>query len=216
MNVAAFENKRWRAGDQAPVFRHTAARTLLSEGQTVLDVGCGDGLFLRLLKEKGIAGVGIDASDEAVRKCREKGLEASVVDLSSDPLPFGDSSFDAVTLLDVLEHIYAPEELLREAARVAKRSIIISVPNFNSLPARLQALFGGVPENNRPNKGHVYWFNRRVLLGLCRNAGLEPSLLVANAPWGRKPLIGPLMQLLARLLPSLLALSFVGRFEKAR
>ena len=114
--------------------------------------------LLSLLKEKGIIGKGLDISEEGVEKAKMKGFDVSVFDFSNQ-LPFPDNSFDIVISLDVLEHLYAPENLIKEAVRVSKRHLIIGVPNFNSLPARLQVLFGAVPENNRPNKGHVYWFN---------------------------------------------------------
>ena len=54
-------------------------------------------------------------------------------------------------LLDVLEHHFEPSKLLAEAIRVSRKYIVLSVPNFNSLKARLQVLFGKVPLNNKPN-----------------------------------------------------------------
>jgi len=55
-------------------------------------------------------------------------------------------------MLDILEHLYYPKALLLEASRVADK-VIFSVPNFSSLPARMQTLFGLVPENNTAKKG---------------------------------------------------------------
>lgn len=212
MSVKQFEDTRWARDDQKVCFRHEAALDLITEGK-VLDLGSGDGLFLSLLKQKGIEGEGLDISEEGVAKTRAKGLSASLFDFN-DPIPFGDATFDTLVMLDVLEHLYAPETLLKEAARVSKKYIIVGVPNFSSLPARLQTLFGKVPENNRPNKGHIYWFNWSVLRALIEKNGLRVETLRVNAPWERIPLIGAVSHGLAQLFPNLFALSFVVRVRK--
>lgn len=208
MDVQEFEDKRWSGADQKTEFRHRAAVDLI-EGGSVLDLGCGDGLLFGLLGTKIEKGVGLDISPEAVRKAVGKGFDARVHSFD-DPLPFEHSTFDHVVLLDVLEHVYDPTSLLREAARVAKKSVIISVPNFSSLPARLQTLLGRVPENNRPNKGHIYWFNHRVLGGVARAAGVEAVVTDMNT-FFPVTLAG---KVLVRLFPNLLALSFVAKFRK--
>lgn len=213
-SIKEFENKRWLEGDQVFVFRHAKALEMVEKGQKVLDVGCGDGLFLSALAQKEVLASGVDISEEGVKKCREKGLDVSVVDISIENLPFQDGAFDTVIMLDVLEHLYAPEALLQEAARVSKKYIIISVPNFNSLPARLQVLFGNVPENNRPNKGHVYWFNYKILKKMLENNNIKQITLKTNTFWEQKIVLDKFMKLLAQTWPSLFALSFVFKLEK--
>ena len=213
-SVKEFENKRWREGDQAFVFRHAKALEMVEKGQKVLDIACGDGLLLSALAQKGVSASGIDISEEGVKKCREKGLDVSVVDIATENLPFADGTFDTVVMLDVLEHVYAPETLLQEAVRVSKKYIIISVPNFNSLPARLQVLRGGVPENNRPNKGHVYWFNYGNLVKMFDQHKLHVVDLRTNTFFENKFLLGDLTRFLVRMFPSLFALSFVVKLEK--
>lgn len=212
--IKNFENKRWKGVEQTLEFRHTQTIDMIEGGQKVLDVACGDGLLMSALKKKGAFASGVDISDEAVRKCKEKGLDVSVIDIATEKLPFQDSVFDTVTMLDVLEHIYAPEVLLKEAVRVSKKDIIISVPNFNSLPARLQILFGNVPENNRPNKGHVFWFNYGNLKKMIANEGLHISELRVNTFFEKVVAVGPVMKFLAKAFPSVFALSFVVKLEK--
>jgi hypothetical protein len=87
--------------------------------------------------------------------------------------------------------------------------VILSVPNFASLPARLQAILGRVPENNQPKKGHIYWFTYQVLRSLLQKTGWEIERLAVNTFWSRIPLIGPCMQWCAKTWPGLFALSFV-------
>lgn len=217
MSAKNFENKRWEGENQKISFRHKTAFKMITsipnKEMSVLDLGCGDGLLLSLLKERGIIGKGLDISDEAVAKTRNRGFEASVFDFS-DRLPFADKTFDVVVSLDVLEHLYNPENLLKEANRVSKRFVIIGVPNFNSLPARIQVLFGAVPENNRPNKGHVYWFNYFVLNKMTNENNLIFHELRMNTIMENRFLIGKLFKFLAIIWPSLFALSFVVKLEK--
>lgn len=212
--IKDFENDRWKEGDQAFVFRHEKAIEMISEGQKVLDIACGDGLLMSTLKKKGALVYGVDISEEAIRKCKDKGLDVSVVDIATEKLPFQDGAFDVVVMLDVLEHLYNPDVLLREAMRVSRKDLIISVPNFNSLPARFQVLFGGIPENNRSNKGHVYWFNYYVLKKMTNDAGVKFADVQLNTFWENYFLIGKLMKLITRVFPSLFALSFVVRLRK--
>lgn len=209
-----FENKRWLENDQVIVFRHTKTLEMIYAGQNVLDIGCGDGLLLGALIKKGVSASGVDLSEEAVKKCKEKGFSSSVVDVSSEALPFKDNTFDTVVMLDVLEHVYVPGDLLEEAKRVSRKYIIIGVPNFSSLPARLQVAFGRVPENNKPNKGHIYWFNYDVLMEMLRSHKLKPVVLEANVFWENKPVVGRLMKFLVKTYPSFFALSFIIKVEK--
>lgn len=213
-SVKVFENKRWREGDQALVFRHAKALEMVEKGQKVLDVACGDGLLLSALAQKGVSASGVDISEEGVKKCREKGLDALVVDVATENLPFADGTFDTVIVLDVLEHVYAPETLLQETVRVSKKYIIISVPNFNSLPARLQVISGKVPENNRPNKGHVFWFTYDNLTKMTMTGGLEIFELKMNTFFEKMPFVGTLIRALVRIFPSVFALSFIIRARK--
>ncbi len=212
MNVKQFENNRWARDDQAVCFRHKAALDMIDSG-TVLDLGSGDGLFLSFLKEKGIPGQGLDISEEGVAKTGAKGLKASLFDFNGK-IPFGDNTFDVVVMLDLLEHLYMPEQLVREAVRISKKSLIVSVPNFNSLPARLQTLLGSVPENNRPNKGHIFWFNYSTLQKLIGGSGLHTVEMRVNTFWQDYFLVGALLKFLARIWPSLFALSFVVQLKK--
>ena len=207
-----FEDRRWSEHDQKIQNRHKFALDFITRGR-VIDIGCGDGLFLKLLKEKGVEGVGVDFSEVGIKKCHEAGLEASVLNVSQEKLPFTDSCFDYAAILDVLEHTHHPEDVLAEAARVSHR-LILSVPNFNSLAARWQMLRGLIPENNKSNKGHIFWFNEKVLKNLLDKQGLRIIDWRTNTVWEGKPVIGGIMIYLLKLFPSLFALQFVVLAEK--
>lgn len=78
----------------------------------VLDIGAGDGLITSLVGAKGI-----DNEPEGVRLAQEKGVDVILGDAYE--LPFEDNSFEAVMMIDVLEHFDNPQKALQEAKRVA-------------------------------------------------------------------------------------------------
>lgn len=92
-------------------------------GHAVLDAGCGNGQYVRLLHDYDIHGFDykpFDAWSERPDRFR-------VADVTE--LPYADGSFDTVTAFEVLEHIPDFARALREFHRVARRNIIVTVPN---------------------------------------------------------------------------------------
>ena len=98
----------------------------------VLDIGCGGGLFLSLLRMQGAETVGIELSDS--RACYAAGkhdLEIHKRPIESEFWQRGyDDHFDAVTLWDVIEHVNYPFQTLQAAANVLKRGglLLIDTP----------------------------------------------------------------------------------------
>ncbi len=100
------------------------------DAATLLDVGCGPGVFLyHLGKHRDIEAMGIEISDNKISYAKEY-LHVHVQKGSAGHLEFPDKSFDVVTALEVIEHLPfgTYEDALGEMARVAKKHIIISVP----------------------------------------------------------------------------------------
>jgi methionine biosynthesis protein MetW len=207
--VRDFENRRWANQPQTPVWRHTVTVELV-KAEPVLDVGGGDGLLLRMLRERGFSDIRLsDISPVAVDQARAQGFVADVGDALAG-LPYGNDEFATVCALDVLEHVLDPVTVLRELARIG-REVVIATPNFNHLRARLAVATGRVPFQNKPARGHSYWMNQRVLAGLCDEAGLRP-LEWKFEPSGR---LGSAGQQLADRRPNLFAVAFAARLVKA-
>ena len=183
------------------------------KGKSILDIGCGDGLILEQLKRKGIVVKGIDISSKANNLCRKRGLDCDQVDIANT-LSFKDNSYDEVILIDVLEHLFQPHEILIEAHRVCRKNLYISVPNFVSFPARVQVFLGKTPENNTPRDGHVYWMTYKEITKLLVNTGFVVDKIVVNTFWENILIIKYIMRVLKKINPSLFGLCFVIKARK--
>ncbi|MDG2090092.1 MAG: methionine biosynthesis protein MetW [Gammaproteobacteria bacterium] len=96
----------------------------------VLDLGCGDGSFLALLKEeKQIFDCGLDLDAENINKCLLAGVNVIEQDLDKGLANFSDNSFDSVLLTQTLQAVQKPDVLVDEMLRIGEKCIII-FPNF--------------------------------------------------------------------------------------
>jgi O-antigen chain-terminating methyltransferase len=99
----------------------------------VLDIGCGRGEFLELMREAGVPARGIDLSEEAVGLCRAKGLAAERADLFDHLAGLADASLDGVFCSQVVEHL-PPERLpdmIRLCAAKLERGGVLAIETPN-------------------------------------------------------------------------------------
>ena len=116
---------------------------LLSKNTRVLDVGCGDGSLMTLLKkEKNIEVRGLELNQENVQHCIRKGLPVIQGNAETELHQFPNQSFDYVVLSQTLQAFYEPEKVLRDLLRIGK-SVVISIPNFGFWKVRTKLLFFG-------------------------------------------------------------------------
>ena len=92
-----------------------------SKRKQVLDIGCGRGEFLELMREAGVPARGIDLGRESVELCRGKGLDAEVADLFPYLDGLADGSLDGIFTAQVVEHL--PSERLPEMIRLAAQKL---------------------------------------------------------------------------------------------
>ncbi len=99
----------------------------------VLDIGCGRGEFLGLMRDHGVGARGIDLSAESVEVCRQKGLQAEVADLYAYLGALPEGSLDGIFCSQVVEHL-APERLpdmIRLAASRLQRDGVLAIETPN-------------------------------------------------------------------------------------
>ncbi|MCM8796931.1 MAG: class I SAM-dependent methyltransferase [Candidatus Omnitrophica bacterium] len=117
---------------------------------TLLDVSCGEGIFLRELSRqvKSIKTFGLDISSVAISLARQNACDSVFLVADGQKMPFQDKMFDYVTCLGSLEHYLEPETGLKEIARVAKDNakFCIVLPNALSLDLFLHVMRQGSPQ----------------------------------------------------------------------
>jgi methionine biosynthesis protein MetW len=122
----------------------------------VIDLGCGDGKFLSLLKSnKNIFETGLDISSKAIEICKSKNLNV-FKNRIDEVLNFADNSFDFSICNVTIQMVNYPEILLSEMKRISKYQII-SFPNFAFYKNRLDLLFKG--RMPKPMLFNYRWFN---------------------------------------------------------
>lgn len=118
---------------------------LVPKGSHVLDLGCGNGEFLALLRRtRRCTGYGIEIDDANVLACTERGVNVIQLNLEDGLALFADQSFDVVLQIETLQHLRNTEKMLRETARVGRIGIV-SFPNFAHWPNRLRVATGRMP-----------------------------------------------------------------------
>lgn len=109
---------------------HKIIESLIKDGSTVLDLGCGDGSLLSaLVNDKGVKGMGIDNHEAGLNECLKKGLSVLQLDLNKGLSSFADKSFDYVVLNMTLQAMYDTLLVVKEMVRVGKKAIV-GFPNF--------------------------------------------------------------------------------------
>ncbi len=153
--------------------------------ESVLDVGCGEGVLTHEWAERLGDGriVGIDLEDEKLAEewstRTRANLEYRAEEATS--LSFADGEFDAATAIEVLEHVPDPEATVAEMARVAQRWLLVSVPReplWRGLNMARGAYWGSL--GNTP--GHVnHWSRRSFARMLARHGTIEETR--SPFPW---------------------------------
>lgn len=103
---------------ESPIIKRMLELCKLIGGKNILDIGCGDGTFGKVLKEKyGKKVYGVDLSKEALKIAKARGIDCQYCDVERG-LPYNDNIFDAVIAGEIIEHIYDTDYFLEEIRRV--------------------------------------------------------------------------------------------------
>ena len=151
--------------------RHIAFLTRgLPEGARVLDVGCGRGVILGALADRGFEVHGVELSEEAARGADPRANIRIAPRL--DDAGYPDAHFDQVLIWHVLEHLADPAGTLAEIQRILRPGgrLIVAVPNFSSAQAR----WAGAAWFHLDLPRHLYQFPLSALRRALSDAGFEP------------------------------------------
>jgi exopolysaccharide biosynthesis WecB/TagA/CpsF family protein len=158
--------------------------TLNLKDMRVLDLGCGNGCYTEELARRAEFVCGIDLHMPHLQVFREN---IPRVQGAGEHLPFASESFDAVTMIEVLEHTNCDTKVLAECFRVLKPGglLVLFVPNkfypFESHPCRLGTISLGrnvplvswLPESLRRHMCYARIYTRRALFAMARNIGFQ-------------------------------------------
>jgi len=155
------------------------------EKLTVLDVGCGDGFFMEILRNLGFESIyGMDVSQPLLAKASRKGLrvvEGSVYDLNAR------GEVDVILLCDVLEHLENPGLAITKIYDVLKEEgiLYLIVPVYDSISNRLARLFKRkkkIQEAREHDQTHLHDFSTHTLLWLLKSHqfSIEKNVHTAN------------------------------------
>ena len=146
-----------------------ALRNIISPHSTILDFCCGNGEFSEILKKEFLSEVVcLDYADSHLGRVRELGFETIACDIEDvqqrDRVAEKHANrFDAVVMLECIEHFFMPDEALAFVNKLLKPGgyLLATTPNMANLSYRLYSMFCG---NLPAGMGHhVYFFDIRRL-----------------------------------------------------
>jgi 2-polyprenyl-3-methyl-5-hydroxy-6-metoxy-1,4-benzoquinol methylase len=157
----------------------------LAGAESVLDVGCGEGVLTQRwaeqLGERRI--VGIDLEDPKLEAewatRRRPNLEYRA--MRAEHMPFADDEFDLASAIEVLEHVPDPEHTVAEMARVARRHLLVSVPR-EPLWRGLNIARGAYVRSLGNTPGHLNHWSKRSFVAMLANHG-EVLQVRSPFPW---------------------------------
>lgn len=172
-------------------FSYAEISRLVEPGSSVLDLGCGNGELLQLLRDTRDAAVrGVEIEESMIRECLAKGISVFQGNLDEGLKEYGSGSYDYVILNETLQVVHEPVQLIREMVRVG-RTAIVNFPNFGTLLNRVQLSIGGrMPVNkdlplqwyDTPN---IHFCTRRDFVHLCHEMEV-PIILAVDMRHGRR------------------------------
>jgi len=159
----------------------------------LLDVGYGSGFFLSTMQDLGWEVLGIEPDVQAANIAKEQ-FKVPVIVSTLEEVRLPASSFDAITMNHVIEHVPDPLGVLKECQRLLKPNgiLVVTTPNFGSLGHRLFRQRWRGLEVPR----HFYLFRTRTMLMIAEKAGFFVKSLTTSARFARGMFV-------ASLFPSL-------------
>lgn len=168
------------------------------EAKKLLEVGCGNGAFGRLIKEKRECEYWGIEPDKKAAKIAEENLDKIFAAVFDEALDLPAHYFDCIIFNDVLEHLYNPWKVIRDCKKLLAESgcIVASIPNFFYLP-NLKELYKTreirYKESGILDFTHLRFFTKKSIKALFEENGYEISTIEGLSPCKPRKLFQPLL-----------------------
>ena len=143
----------------------------------ILDMGCGAGFLTRELSNLGHQVVGVDLSEESLKIARKLDPKTTYLRADVTAVPFESKSFDAVSAMDLLEHVENPTAVIQEASRLLKPGGLFFFHTFNRTFLSWLIVIKGVEwcVKNAPPDMHIHrlFIKPAELQKICEDLGLK-------------------------------------------
>lgn len=155
------------SGDRESIQRYQQKYVnLFQEGERVLDLGCGEGFFLELLRGRGVAGVGVDIYADAIEQAKRKGLDVRQADAVTFVTETAEQ-YDGVFMAHLIEHLSLEnvEPFLRQCHKILRPNgrLIVITPNTFDLDVLTERFWSDMT--------HKWPYPPRLLEALITDAG---------------------------------------------
>lgn len=146
---------------------------------SVLDIGCGNGAMLAEIGKLGSWKLyGVESSETAVSLARSQGLDVRLADATTDLVTlFEQRTFDLIVSVEVIEHVYDPRGLLRQAHTLLrpKGRLVMTTPYHGYLKNLLIAALGKCDSHYDPlwDCGHIKFWSRKTLVAALVETGYQ-------------------------------------------
>jgi len=150
----------------------------LSPRSSILEVGCNTGYFSRFLIDSGYKVLGVERDEEAAKAARERGVPLNFSDIEDpETLSSIEDTFDVVLLMDVLEHLRNPIEVLKKLKIVLNKNgkILITGPNVAYWSIRKDLLLGrwNYKDAGILDRNHLHFYTASTWKSLVEEGGYE-------------------------------------------
>jgi ubiquinone/menaquinone biosynthesis C-methylase UbiE len=178
----------------------------LPEGGNLLDIGCGTGLFVEKYIQHGGQGTGLDLSGKMVAKARRRCPACEFIVGTGEKLPFGDSSFNAVSSVLVFSYVRDPVAMLSEVYRVLETGGSVALCTLGK-----KLITSGIPSlykiSEKIKIKHVvmkdfgeHYYDEKEMNTLFDNAGFR-NVDVKWCSFAHIDMIDPIFSLASRVEP---------------
>jgi SAM-dependent methyltransferase len=198
MGTARVQGQIWgaRAKDWAdvqervalPLFEAVLQETVVGKNTSVLDVGCGSGIFCEMAAKRGAQVSGLDASEPLLAIARERVPSGDFRSGEMEELPYDNQEFDFVTGFSSFQFAANPVKALQEASRVSRTgTVVIAVfgkPEASEATAYIKAMGSLLPPPPPGDPGPFALSADGALEALAIKSGLTPSVVkMVDCPW---------------------------------